>query len=73
MVESRWAITNDVRSERSAAIDIEATGLQKGEPMRLVGHFESRNKRFYQVVVMGKEKDLTRENVDMFMSSFKLQ
>lgn len=60
-------------SVRSAAIDIEATGRQKGEPMRLVGHFESRNKRFYQVVVMGKEKDLTRENVAMFMSSFKLQ
>jgi hypothetical protein len=58
---------------RSAAIDIEASGMQKGEPMRLVGHFESRNKRFYQVIVMGKEKDLTRENVDMFMSSFKLQ
>lgn len=58
---------------RSAAIDIVATGQQKGEPMRLVGHFESRDKRFYQVVVMGKEKDLTRENVDMFMSSFKLQ
>jgi hypothetical protein len=58
---------------RSAAIDIDATGMQKGEPMRLVGHFESRNKRFYQVIVMGKEKDLTRENVDMFMSSFKLQ
>ncbi len=58
---------------RGAAIDIEATGKQKGEPMRLVGHFESRDKRFYQVIVMGKEKDLTRENVDMFMSSFKLQ
>lgn len=60
-------------TERSAAIDIEASGVQKGEPMRLVGHFESRGKRFYQVVVVGKEKDLTRENVDMFMSSFKLQ
>lgn len=58
---------------RSAAIDIEASGQQKGEPMKLIGHFESRNNRFYQVVVMGKEKDLTRENVDMFMSSFKLQ
>ncbi|MEJ7808623.1 MAG: hypothetical protein WKG03_22220 [Telluria sp.] len=56
-----------------AAIDIEASGVQKGEPMRLVGHFESHGKRFYQVVVLGKEKDLTRENVDMFMSSFKLQ
>jgi hypothetical protein len=58
---------------RSAAIDIEASGEQKGEPMRLVGHFESRDKRFYQVVVIGKEKDLTPENVQMFMSSFKLQ
>jgi hypothetical protein len=58
---------------RSAAIDIEAVGTQKGEPMRLVGHFESRDKRFYQVIVMGKEKDMTRENEDMFMSSFKLQ
>ncbi len=58
---------------QSAAIDIEARGVQKGEPVKLVGHFESRNKRFYQVVVIGKEKELTGENVDMFMSSFKLQ
>jgi hypothetical protein len=58
---------------RSAAIDIEAKGVQKGEAMRLIGHFESRNKRIYQVIVMGREKDMTRENVDMFMSSFKLQ
>lgn len=65
--------SNGSASVHSAAIDIEASGQQKGQPMRLVGHFESRNKRFYQVVVMGKEKDLTRENVDMFMSSFKLQ
>ena len=54
------------------AIDIDATGKQKGEPMRLVGHFEARGTRFYQVIVMGREKELTRENVDMFMSSFKL-
>ncbi len=61
------------RPARSAAIDIEATGTQNGTPMRLVGHFESRDKRFYQVVVMGKEKDVTKENVEQFMSSFKLQ
>jgi hypothetical protein len=58
---------------RSAAIDIDARGAQIGEPMRLVGHFESRNKRFYQVIVMGKDKALSKENVEMFMSSFKLQ
>ncbi len=58
---------------RSATIDIVASGKQKGEPMRLVGHFEARDKRFYQVIVMGKEKDLSKENIDMFMSSFKVQ
>ena len=58
---------------QSAAVDIEARGVQKGEPVKLVGHFESRNKRLYQVIVVGKEKELTRENVEMFMSSFKLQ
>lgn len=57
---------------QSAAIDIEAKGMRNGVPMRLVGHFESRNKRFYQVIVMGKDKDISQEQVDMFMSSFKL-
>lgn len=58
---------------RSAAIDIEAKGAQNGQPMRLVAHFESRNKRFYQVIVMGRDKALVQDQVDMFMSSFKLQ
>ena len=57
---------------RSAAIDIEATGSQNGKPMRLIGHFESRNKRFYQVVVMAPAKSLASEQVAMFLSSFKL-
>ena len=70
---SKAASASGTTNTRSAAIDIEATGMQKGEPMRLVGHFESRNKRFYQVIVMGKEKELSKENIDMFMSSFKLQ
>lgn len=60
-------------SSRSAAIDIRATGKQNGVPMTLVAHFESRNKRFYQVIVVGKENELSKENIDMFMSSFKLQ
>lgn len=58
---------------QGATIDIDATGVKNGTPMRLVGHFESRNKRFYQVIVLGKEKDLSKENVEQFMSSFKLQ
>ncbi len=61
------------RSALGTALDVEATGQNKGQAMRLVGHFEARDKRIYQVVVMGKASDLTPENVDMFMSSFKLQ
>jgi hypothetical protein len=57
---------------QSSAIDIEATGVQSGEPMRLIGHFEARNKRFYQVIVMGKDKAISPEQTEMFMSSFKL-
>jgi len=64
-----------VRSEKAAGngIDIDAVGMQKGTPMRLVAHFEARDKRFYQVIIMGPEKTITKENVEMFMSSFKLQ
>jgi uncharacterized Fe-S center protein len=58
---------------RSTAIDIVAKGKQNGQPMRLVGHFESRNQRIYQVIVIGPEKDVKQEQVDQFMSSFKLQ
>ena len=59
-------------STQSATIDIEATGVQNGTPMKLVGHFEARNKRFYQVIVMGKAKALSAEQTDQFISSFKL-
>jgi hypothetical protein len=56
---------------QSTSIDVEAIGVQNGTPMKLVGHFESRNKRFYQVIVMGKEKALPQEQTDQFISSFK--
>jgi hypothetical protein len=59
-------------SQRSS-IDIEATGAQNGTPMKLVGHFEARDKRFYQVIVMGKEKSMSQERTDQFISSFQLQ
>jgi hypothetical protein len=59
--------------QRSAAIDITARGKQNGQAMRLVAHFESRKQRIYQVIVIGPEKDVGQEQVDQFMSSFKLQ
>jgi hypothetical protein len=64
-----------VTSEKAAAnsIEVDAIGTQKGAPMRLVGHFEARDKRIYQVIVMGPASELTKEDIAMFMSSFKLQ
>lgn len=53
--------------------EVDASGVQKGVPIRLVGRFESRGKHFYQVIIMGPEKEISKENVEMFMSSFKLQ
>jgi hypothetical protein len=70
---ARASSASGAAKARSAAIDIEAKGKRNGVPMRLIGHFESRDKRFYQVIVMGPEKDMSKENVDMFLSSFKLQ
>jgi hypothetical protein len=55
-----------------AARDIDAQGKQNGVPMRLVAHFEARGKRLYQVIVLGKPASMPAEQVDQFLSSFKL-
>lgn len=64
--------TRAAAGARGGAIDIVATGSQNGTPMQLVGHFEARNKRFYQVIVMGRAKALPPDQVEMFLTSFKL-
>ncbi|WP_426194203.1 hypothetical protein [Massilia sp. DWR3-1-1] len=60
-------------SGQRAALDVEASGTRNGAPIKLIGHFEAREKRFYQVIVMGKEQAMPAEQVEQFMSSFKLQ
>jgi hypothetical protein len=69
--EKASAAASTTGGQRST-IDIEARGAQQGTPMKLIGHFEARDKRFYQVIVMGKEKNMPKEAVDQFISSFKL-
>jgi hypothetical protein len=64
---------NGAASTQAAALNIEATGIHHGAPMRLIGHFESRDKRFYQVIVMGKAKSITPEQTEQFLTSFKPQ
>lgn len=52
--------------------DIVAYGtLDNGQPVKLVARFVSRASWVYQVVIIGKEKTLTPEVVDTFMTSFK--
>lgn len=52
--------------------EIEAKGMRNGTPMLLSGRFLFKDKRVYQVVVLGSEKHFEKEAVETFMSSFKL-
>jgi hypothetical protein len=52
--------------------DVDATGISHGAPVRLVGHFEARGKRFYQVIVLGKANAVPPEQIEQFLTSFTL-
>ncbi len=55
-----------------SAKDIVAYGkLANGQPVKLVGRFFARGAWVYQLVIIGKDKALTPEVVDTFMTSFK--
>ncbi|MDO9192340.1 MAG: hypothetical protein Q7U12_05540 [Undibacterium sp.] len=62
-----------VRDSNPANKDLIAYGtLQNGQPVKLVARFVSRGAWVYQAVIIGKEKALTPEVVDTFMTSFKI-
>jgi hypothetical protein len=74
-------INGTIRNEKSPAaapgvvpdIDIEAVGTARnGRPALLFAHFAAKNQRVYQAVVVGREQSVSRDAVDTFMSSFKL-
>jgi len=64
--------SNSKETTKDGAFLVEAHGVQNGTPMLLHARFQAQGKRAYQVVVMGKEKDINTEIVDTFMSSFKV-
>ncbi len=78
LVAMKTALINNIGAAATSApatangIEIEARGMQNGKPVLLVGHFLAQDKRIYQVIVLAKEKQVSRENIDMFMGSFKL-
>ncbi|MFJ2986928.1 hypothetical protein ACIPF8_03610 [Collimonas sp. NPDC087041] len=56
----------------SASVDVEAVGSTRdGNAEILYGHFVSQDKEIYQVIVMGPEKAVSRENAETFIASFK--
>ncbi len=60
----------------TTSIEIEASGQPGGgnrvQPLLLFAHFVARDKRVYQAVVIGPEKKISREAVDTFLTSLKL-
>ena len=70
--DASTATSNGSTSSQKASIEIEANGMQNGTPMLLVGRFVAQDKRIYQIIVLGKEKHVNRDSIDMFMSSVKL-
>ncbi|MBJ7314240.1 hypothetical protein ACFOLJ_05205 [Rugamonas sp. CCM 8940] len=63
---------NGSAAAQQTTLDVEAKGSRNGEPMLLIGRFVAKDKRIYQIIIMGREKHIVRETVDTFLSSFKL-
>lgn len=66
------AVTDGAPTD-AASSNVTASGVLNGVKMQLVGHFEARGKRIYQVVVMGPAKSVESDPADQFISSFKPQ
>ena len=58
-------------SDHSAKEIVAYGKLTNGQPVKFVGRFLARGAWVNQIVIIGKEKPLTPEVVDTFMTSFK--
>jgi hypothetical protein len=56
----------------ATSTDVDASAAGQGGPIRLVGHFEARGTRFYQVIVIGRGKAVPPEQIEQFLTSFSL-
>jgi hypothetical protein len=60
-------------STRDGAFEVEARGAAaNGAPLAMHGRFLAKDKRVYQVVMLGNQKHFDADTVDTFLSSFKL-
>ena len=59
--------------DEKGRLAVDAGGTGNGQPVKLVGRFEARGTRFYQVIVLGKRSTVTQEHTEQFLTSFKPQ
>ena len=59
-------------TRQRSALSMEATGTQQGKPVLLVGRFVAQDKHIVQIIILGEESKLSRETIDTFMDSVKL-
>lgn len=52
-------------------IDLVASGVARGRPARLMARLLASDKRIYQVLIMGGEKDIAADHAETFFTSFK--
>lgn len=72
MVKNINATITSSKTLPSGALEIDAAGTERGQAMRLVGRFLAKEKRVYQVVVIGPARNIEAEPVETFLTSFKL-
>lgn len=73
MLRNIGAALADEKGPEGKAADVDVRGMRNGQPVRLVGHFEARGNRFYQVIVLGPEAGVPDEQVEQFLTSFTLR
>ena len=66
------ASSTQAGTRQRSALSMEATGTQQGKPVLLVGRFVAQDKHIVQIIILGEESKLSRETIDTFIDSVKL-
>ncbi|MYM42044.1 hypothetical protein GTP27_22325 [Pseudoduganella sp. CY13W] len=64
--------SKDSSTALQAMLEFEADGSQQGRPARLIGKLVARDQRIYQIIILGQAQNLDTEQIDTYLSSFKL-
>ena len=72
MVKNIGATVTSSKTLADGTLEVDASGTERGQPMRLIGRFLAKDKRIYQVVVIGPAARIEAESVETFLTSFKL-